>query len=46
MEECQHNNTETIRETDWDTKDVTFTTVCKDCGKVLNIEVYEHDDRL
>lgn len=45
-DKCKHCNTETTSETDWETRDVTFTTICKDCGLVLEVKTYEHDIRL
>lgn len=45
-DKCKHGNTETTSKTDWETRDVTFTTICKDCGVVLEVKTYEHDIRL
>lgn len=45
-DKCKHGDTETTSKTDWETRDVTFTTICKDCGVVLEVKTYEHDIRL
>lgn len=45
-EKCEHDNIAIISDRDLETGDVIFKTLCKDCGKVLEIETYEHDPRL
>ena len=46
MDKCKHEHTKITSETDWETRDVIFKTICEDCGEVLEVEVYEHDIRL